>query len=274
MRNTTPAAIILTMLFCGALTTNAAEPTGQRDRNARLLERFGDEGIDADGDGIVSRDEARAFFQDKGIGRGHGRRGGFGRHDRGSGHGPRDGRGPLRALWRLEQLDADTPPEQFDLNRVPQADTDGDGVLSDAEWQAFAAAAKDKLIAQIAERHPEIDMDDDGVISDAELASFRETQRAAATTRIMERSPDADTDGDGTLSDEEFKAFHLKRWQERAARILERHPEADLDGDGVLSRDEVREIRGKRGGRHGRCGERGANARCKLPAANDVPVAD
>ena len=41
-------------------------------------------------------------------------------------------------LHHLEMLEGATPPAQFDLARHPEADTDGDGAVSDAEWTAFA----------------------------------------------------------------------------------------------------------------------------------------
>ena len=63
------------------------------DRHARLLERFGDDGIDANNDGTLTRDEIHAFFMGTG---GEGRKGGPGRAAKGAGcdgHRPRHGAG-------------------------------------------------------------------------------------------------------------------------------------------------------------------------------------
>jgi Ca2+-binding EF-hand superfamily protein len=217
---------------------------------AKMLERFGDEGIDADGDGVLTRDEVKAFFADKrgerkaGKHGKHGKQGKMGREKRGMrDRGDRRGAPVRELLDRLEALNAENPPAHFNLDRFPEADRDGDGELSAAEWTTFAEQARERLLARLVAHAPEADTDEDGTINQEELAAFKAQCDARMRERILRRSPDADTDRDGVLSDSEFEAFQAQR----RAKLLERHPEADLDGDGELSKEEARAFRGSKG---------------------------
>ncbi|MCP4593510.1 MAG: hypothetical protein GY842_22460 [bacterium] len=219
-----------------------------QERQSRLLERFGDKGIDADGDGALTRDEVRTFFAEM---RGERRRDHRGeRGFEGRGFGPHD-RGPMgrvgMALHHLELLSGETPPEQFDLAKHSDADADGDGQLSDAEWQAFSEAKRAEILARLAKRHAEADADGDGTLTDAEL----ETVKVKFLEHLLVRHPEADTDGDGGLTMEEARAFHDSSFEQHKARILEIHPELDTDGDGALSDAEMRAGRGEHYGRYG-----------------------
>ena len=232
-----------------AVADDGADDPIPAARQVKLLERFGDDGIDANGDGSLTHEEVRTFLEEN-FGdertprcqraergpRGKGHRGMRGKH-MGAGKGPGEQLGGL--LKRLELLASDTPPAEFDLERFPGADADGDGVLSNDEWKAFAAKARERMLTGLARRMPEADTDGNGVIDDAELAAIKDEMRA----RVLERHPEADTDGDGTLSDAELDALHAEQLEKRAARILELNPEADLDGDGVLSKEEARQAR-------------------------------
>ena len=261
-------------------------------RQARLLERFGDEGIDADGDGVLTHEEVHTLFADSDLPLGPRRRGpkmrgcgdcdGCGPHGkpgprgacgphgkggpcgecgpgcecgpRGKGGpggecgphgkgGPRGKGGPHRGpggrlgmmLHHLELLEGATPPPQFDLARHPEADTDGDGVLSAAEWTTFAAQERQRILTHLADRIPRADADNDGAISDTELSELK----AWVAGRLLRRHPEADMNSDGILSSEEFEAFHRSRLEQRRARVLKHHPESDLDGDGMLSDEEI-----------------------------------
>lgn len=254
------AVMTFAVTLTGAGVALAGDDANQplpEDRKARLLERFGAEGIDANGDGILTRAEVRAFFTEHlpadALGR-HGPRamkpGGPGgmkglRHE-----GPM---GPIgTALRRLEELSADSAPPEFDVARFPRADLDQDGTLSDSEWAAFAKQARERILARLASRFPGADADGDGSINEGEL----ETIKAQVRERCLAKNPDADTDGDGVLSANEFEAFHAARAEQRRARMLERHPEADLDRDGVLSDEEARAARGQRRGHRGKPGTR------------------
>jgi len=180
------------------------------------------------------------FTSDALAGKGDGRR----RGEAGSRaeRGERFGRGgprrmAARHVGHLAMLDlmlSEAAPEGFSIDKFPDADTDGDGALSDAEWQSFAADHKAKMSERMMLRDESIDTDASGDLDDTELAAYAEAQEAEMKARMLERHADADTDGDGVLSDAELAAFETP-WMER---LIERVPEADLNGDGVLGRDE------------------------------------
>jgi|GEM_PF-1661652 len=219
------------------------------ERQAKLLERFGDQGIDANKDGELTREEVMAFFADfEGGGFGRAHREGFRGHGMGRGHRGMRGGGPGHPgmgrrggslLQRLEGLDSETAPEHFTIERFPKADVDGDGTLSDAEWTQFASEKRDQILSRVLQRFPDADTDGDGVLGAEELAALKAAQMAKQAARILGRHPEADTDADGVLSDGELEAFRASRQALHQARILDRHPEADTDGDGVLSEDEM-----------------------------------
>ena len=226
----------------------------------KLLEKFGDEGIDANGDGTLTPEEAHAFLADKhpegmrGKHRkhdGHGPHGmkGCGPHGRmGMGMGPKGGPGEL--LKHLELLNAETPPADFDLTRFPGADVDGNGELSASEWVAFTERARERVLARVTARFPDADANKDGRLDDAEVDALKVKIRE----QCLAKNPEVDTNGDGVLSEEESAAFQATRAEQRHARMRERHPEADLDGDGVLTEEEFRTFKeshpGPRGGKH------------------------
>ena len=79
-----------------------------------------------------------------------------------------------------------------------QADTDGDGRLSEAE----RAAAKAKFQEHRKEFVAKHDKDGDGTLNDAERAAAKEQIKS----RFMEAKDKFDTDGDGTLNEAERKA--------------------------------------------------------------------
>ncbi|MGD2110355.1 MAG: hypothetical protein PVI86_13320 [Phycisphaerae bacterium] len=248
------------VLLAGVGVARAGEvqplPPLAEEHQALLMERFGDDGIDADGDGTVTHEEARAFFMERhgdvdahpGFGPGAHRFGPCGGKAHGAGGFHRLG----RTLHHLRVLEAATPPEHFTIERHGEADLDEDGELSDEEWQAFAAARREEILARMAERIPDADVDEDGTLSADEL----DVITLEFLARLLERHPDADADGDGMLSEEEARAFHEARFEEHRAIILERHPEADLDGDGTLSNSELHEFLADRPGRGGPFGMR------------------
>ena len=241
-----------------------------QDKQAQLLERFGDDGIDANDDGVLTRDEVRDFMKESGLdfGRGRGGRGpgGFG--------GPPSDRGGLFMIHRLEALQSDTPPDDLQVGRFPGLDADGDGTVSDAEWQAFAEKATSRLTERVLKQFPDADADGDGALSAEELSALKASQIAVVKQRILERHPEADEDGDGVISDEELAAFREdmpRRGEGRGAHrgkhdrgrggfgqrgrgqgpvsaevMLERHPEADTDSDGALSAEEMNAFRAER----------------------------
>lgn len=137
----------------------------------------------------------------------------------------------------LAQMGPDDPPP-FEV-----ADSDGDGVLTEAE---FAQAHLARMI--------EADTDGDGALSRDELrAGFEARMREGAERRFAQ----ADADGDGALTLEEMQAAHEARDARsfEGGRHGERFADADVDGDGALTEDEIRASfearRGERGGHGG-----------------------
>ncbi|UCE58528.1 MAG: hypothetical protein JSU63_13920 [Phycisphaerales bacterium] len=190
----------------------ADDPMGSisQDRQAKLLEKFGDKGIDSDFDGQLTRGDVRSFFGTVRPRRGEGK--GWRKGHRG-GHGSAD-RGPRwmgRLLRRLERLDFDSPPADCNPDWVAQADADGDGKVSDSEWAAFAEQVRQQLLAELLSIAPEADADKNGQIDNAELDLIRTQHTDRMRSRILNRHPQADTDSDGTLSDEELASFRATR---------------------------------------------------------------
>jgi hypothetical protein len=79
-----------------------------------------------------------------------------------------------------------------------QADTDGDGRLSEAERAAAKAKVQEKRKDFVAKH----DTDGDGTLNDAERAAAKEQIKG----RLMEAKNKFDTDGDGKLDEAERKA--------------------------------------------------------------------
>lgn len=252
---TCKVSMMLCCLFTAAASTSAATPPPAgadaargipEQRQTKLLEKFGEAGIDADKDGTLTRKEVRAFFQDSdrpmrlGDFRGHG-----GRHPHGGPMGRFGGRfgGPGAMMRHLDAMKEAAGPAFFSADNFADADQNEDGVLDQEEWALLAEQAQQRLDKRLAEIMPTADADEDGLVSSEELEAFRSEHRERVQARILENNPDADTDGDGALSDEEVKAFHDKMTAERRGKVLERYPEADTDGDGVLSDEELRSFR-------------------------------
>lgn len=155
------------------------------------------------------------------------------------------------------------------LERHPEADTDGDGQLSQEEIQAWRKNQGSKQPGgafgkgpgpagpggprgfqgrpdpdAILLKNPEADTDGDGKLSPEELRAFG---RQMFAQQMLARQPELDTDGDGILSDEEMQAGRKKLGPPPMQQappsffdfILERFDEADLDGNGELSREEI-----------------------------------
>ncbi len=294
----TPTLWAAAGLSCASLlcvSTAAADERADKpipeEKQTQLLEQFGDNGIDADGDGVLTRGEVSNFFKEnpdlrpaqheglrggrrggrKGGGPGafgRGRGGGFGRGDR-PGMRPRGGLA-FGILEQLERLDPEQVPDNDILERRPGLDINGDGQLSADEWAAHVENRRARLLAHLLKRAPEIDIDGDEKVSDEELQVFKAAKEAEQRARMLKRHPEADLDADGELSVEEFEAFQTQLKAERLQRLLERNPELDTDGDGVLSEEEARSLdRGRRGRRGGEKGQRRRGGR--RPRPDDGP---
>ncbi len=281
-------------LFCASLlcvSTAAADDRADKPipekKQTKLLEQFGDDGIDADGDGVLTREEVTTFFKenpdlrparqegwrgDRRGGRKGGGKGAFGRGRGGDfGRGERPGKrargGPaFGILEQLDRLDPEKVPDNDFLKRRPRLDTNDDGQLSADEWATFVEKRRGQLLGKLLKIAPEIDTDGDGEVSDEELQVFKAAKEAEQRARKLERHPEADLDGDGELSVEEFEAFQAQQKAERLEKLLERAPELDTNGDGVLSEEEARAFdRGRRGRDRGEKGQRRRGPRRRRP---------
>jgi Ca2+-binding EF-hand superfamily protein len=108
------------------------------------------------------------------------------------------------------------------FERLKQADTNGDGMISRAE-----AAA----LPMIAKHFDEIDANHDGQITADELRAFHEKRRAEQFKKV-------DTNGDGKISKAEAQA--------NAPRLYEHFDQLDINKDGFLTPDELKAAHGER----------------------------
>ncbi len=282
-------------LFCMSLmyvSTAAADDKADKPipekKQTKLLEQFGEDGIDADGDGVLTREEVTTFFKEnpdlrparregmrgdwrggrKGGGRGAFGRGRGGDFERGEHSGRRARGGSLHGiLQELDKLNPEEVPDNDILERRPKLDTNEDGQLSADEWVAFVEKRRAQLLNKLLKMAPEIDTDGDEEVSDEELQVFKAAKEAEQRARILEQHPETDLDGNGELSKEEFEAFQAQQKAERLERLLERHPDLDTDGDGVLSEEEARSLDRGRRGRDG--GKKGFRRRGVRPRPDD-----
>jgi Ca2+-binding EF-hand superfamily protein len=114
-------------------------------------------------------------------------------------------------------------------DRIKQADTNGDGMISREEAKA---------LPRIAAHFDEIDANHDGQISADELRAFREKQGGDATKHRGAMFKKLDTDGDGRISRAEAQAG--------APRLAEHFDEIDTNKDGFISMDEMKAAQAKR----------------------------
>jgi Ca2+-binding EF-hand superfamily protein len=143
----------------------------------------------------------------------------------GRGHGGPDGFGP-----GMEMM--------FD-----GADTDGDGKITGAE---FDAAAKARFDAADADKNGQLSADEMQAAAEARRAAMRKAHEAKMLEGFIDRR---DTNDDGQLSFDEMTPG------DAGGRFFERF---DKDGDGAVSQDEIEQAMKDRGGRrHGHGGMRG-----------------
>ena len=106
------------------------------------------------------------------------------------------------------------------LERLKQADTDGNGMLSRDEAKA---------LPMISKHFDEIDANRDGQITMEELRAFH---KARAEQRHAAHWKKIDADGDGRISRDEAKA--------NAPRLFEHFDQIDANGDGYITPEELR----------------------------------
>ena len=123
----------------------------------------------------------------------------------------------------VEELTGDHPSCTRRHPDLSAADTDGDGMLSTEERQAFRAARIGAILA-------DFDVDQDGELSADEREAVRAAKRAQRFTEL-------DTDDDERLSEAEVAD---------ACRLSRRFDRLDADSDGYLSLDEFSAERWRR----------------------------
>jgi len=166
-------------------------------------------------------------------------------------------------LATAAEQDRPLPPDRQAkiLERMPGADANHDGVLTQSEVRAAMGGARGKGPglgmppfmmpmdpAEILRTAPQADANSDGRLSPEEHRAFMETRRAAMEKEFLERHPEVDANGDGRLSPEEMRAARETLEQFTMSKVLAEHPEADTDGDGKLSREEFTALRQRRMG--------------------------
>ncbi|MCG3132090.1 MAG: hypothetical protein FLDDKLPJ_02901 [Phycisphaerae bacterium] len=214
------------------------------ERAKALLEQYGEEGIDANADGTLTRREVFEFYRKKGLplpgrpGEG-GPGGGPGRFGPGR-PGPDGPFQMLEAFERLLRLESGKVAPERVLNAFPRADRDQNGQLSEEEMKAALDRLRQQALERLLEVQPQVDADKDGKVSDEEFAAFKETTLARLAERVFASQPEADKDRDGKFSEEEFLAWREAQAARQREEMLKRHPDADTDGDGKLSDEEFR----------------------------------
>ena len=111
------------------------------------------------------------------------------------------------------------------FERLKQADTNGDGMISREEAKA---------LPRILEHFAEIDADRNAQITAEELRAFHAKRMEKVRA---ERWKKLDTNGDGRVSLEEARA--------NAPRLAERFSQIDTNGDGFITPDELKAAHAK-----------------------------
>jgi Ca2+-binding EF-hand superfamily protein len=119
---------------------------------------------------------------------------------------------------------ADSPPPPDAPRDEMRADTDHDGRVSRAEYDAAASQRRSDWFDKL-------DLNKDGYITQEEMNQARETRRSNMRGRMDERFKEADTNGDGQLSLDEIQA--------KMPRLATHFSDLDKDKNGMLSREEL-----------------------------------
>lgn len=89
--------------------------------------------------------------------------------------------------------------------------TNVDATPSAAEVASFVASAEQAPLRTFFRMHPQADADGDGVLTTAERDAFLEAQTQRIREHILRAFPDADANGDGTLSQQEMHEHLLSK---------------------------------------------------------------
>jgi len=125
---------------------------------------------------------------------------------------------------------AGSPPTSDAPRDEMRADTDHDGRVSRAEYDAAASQRRSDWFDKL-------DLDKDGYISQDEMQKARETRRANLRGHMDEKFKEADANGDGQLSLDEVQA--------KMPRLADHFGDLDQDKNGLLTKEEL--AQGRRG---------------------------
>lgn len=127
------------------------------------------------------------------------------------------------ALFAGTALAGDKPASDAPRDEM-RADTDHDGRISRAEWDAAGSQRRSDWFDKL-------DLNHDGFISQDEMRQARETRHANMRGHMDEKFKEADTNGDGQLSLDEVQA--------KMPRLAAHFDELDQDKNGQLSKEEL-----------------------------------
>jgi EF-hand domain pair/EF hand len=119
---------------------------------------------------------------------------------------------------------AGSPPTSDAPRDEMRADTDHDGRVSRAEYDAAASQRRSDWFDKL-------DLDKDGYITQEEMRQARETRKTNMRGRMGEKFKEADANGDGQLSLDEVQA--------KMPRLASRFGDLDKDKNGLLSKEEL-----------------------------------
>jgi hypothetical protein len=119
---------------------------------------------------------------------------------------------------------AGSPPTPDAPRDEMRADTDHDGRISRAEYDAAASQRRSDWFDKL-------DLDKDGYITQEEMRQARQTRHSNMRGHMDERFKEADANGDGQLSLDEVQA--------KMPRLAPHFSDLDKDQNGLLTKEEL-----------------------------------
>ena len=174
--------------------------------------------FDADGDGILSKQERDAMRQAM--------------RDEMMAKFDLDGDGEISREERMAARQSMFENSDRGQEMMRQFDADGNGVLDDEEQAAMEAFQQEQREQRQADQLARYDTDGDGELSRDERQAQREEQRSQWGNRMSDATNEFDRDGDGVLSIEESQeAFAAMQQRREIERFVNQY---DSDGNGSM----------------------------------------